>query len=123
MSLVTGSVTSYFPTALGQTTPTNSAATTKKGQQTFASAMEQAQQVAAKSDDIKNEFLHYSKMTPAQRIRYLYLKQHGLTEETLRALPAAQRLAIEQDIKNEIQAKLHMKIEKASALTTDVSAA
>ena len=56
----------------------------------------------------QEEFLKYAKMSPVERIRYDYLKSQGLDEESLAALPAELRKAIEEEIKKLIKEKLHL---------------
>ena len=61
---------------------------------------------AAASGDAKAEFVKFAKMTPAERIRAAYLKEHGLTEDDLTKLPKEEREKVEQEIKKLIKTKL-----------------
>ena len=45
-------------------------------------------------------------MTPAEKIRARYLEQHHLTEESLRALPADQQKAINDEIAKQVKQQL-----------------
>lgn len=76
---------------------------------------------AEESQQAKTEFLKFAKMSPAERIRAAYLKDHGLTEETLAQLPREERLKIEEEIKKLIKTKLGLDETQAGQLT-DVSA-
>lgn len=58
------------------------------------------------SDADIEEFLAFAKMTPAEKIRYLMLKEMGLTEEELAALPPDERRKIEQKIEDAIKRKV-----------------
>ncbi len=51
-----------------------------------------------KRDDLLAEFLEESAKTPAERIRDLYLEEHGLTEEMLAEMPEEDRKAVEEEI-------------------------
>lgn len=59
---------------------------------------------AAKS--VTAEFLEWSKMSPAERIRAQILGELGLTEESLAALPPAEREVIEAEIREAIKRQL-----------------
>lgn len=63
------------------------------------------QQQSTSDADIE-EFLKFASMTPAEKIRYLMLKEKGLTEESLAALPPAEREKIEKEIADAIERKV-----------------
>ncbi|MBY5377334.1 hypothetical protein [Rhizobium leguminosarum] len=52
--------------------------------------------------DASDEFLKVSNMTPAERIRYFFLKDRELSEDKLAAMSQKDREAIEQQIKEVI---------------------
>jgi len=52
--------------------------------------------------DAADEFLKVSNMTPAERIRYFFLKDRELNEDQLAAMSQDDREAIEQQIKETI---------------------
>lgn len=61
--------------------------------------------------DAGDEFLKVSKMTPAERIRYFFLKDRELNEDRLSAMSQADREAIEQQIKDVILKQLGLENE------------
>lgn len=52
------------------------------------------------------EFLEFARMNPAERIRAAYLKEKGLTEEDLAAMPKEEREKIEEEIRELIEKKV-----------------
>ncbi|RCW24860.1 hypothetical protein DFR48_105205 [Ciceribacter lividus] len=64
-----------------------------------------AEKRAAQADVI-SQFLDYSEMTFAERIRATWLSDHNLTEEQLAALPDDQRKAIEDEIEEAVKRQL-----------------
>lgn len=58
------------------------------------------------SDADIEEFLKFASMSPAEKIRYLTLKEKGLTEESLKALPPEEQKKIEQEIADAIERKI-----------------
>jgi len=60
----------------------------------------------ATGQSIEDTFKKYANMNPIERIRANYLKDHGLTEDSLAAKSAAEREAIEKDIAELIKKKL-----------------
>ncbi|GAA0794265.1 hypothetical protein [Marinobacterium sediminicola] len=65
------------------------------------------EQIEKRSEaDLREELLRLAAMCPAERIRYQMLKEMGLTEETLQALPFDERMRIEQMIQDEIERQL-----------------
>ncbi|MFP5075763.1 hypothetical protein ACLE20_00480 [Rhizobium sp. YIM 134829] len=61
---------------------------------------------ASKAESPADEFLTWSRMTPAERIRAQYLKDHNLTEESLKAAKPEEREAIEKEIAERIKREL-----------------
>jgi len=61
--------------------------------------------------DAGDEFLKVSKMTPAERIRYFFLKDRELNEDKLAAMSQKDREAIEQQIKEIILQQLGLENE------------
>lgn len=61
--------------------------------------------------DAANEFLKVSNMTPAERIRYFFLKDRELNEDKLAAMNQKDREAIEQQIKELILRQLGLENE------------
>ena len=61
--------------------------------------------------DASDEFLKVSNMTPAERIRYFFLKERELTEDKLAAMGLKDREAIEQRIKDLILNQLGLENE------------
>jgi hypothetical protein len=66
--------------------------------QTGVYSSKDAAEAAMKRDDLRVEFMEESAKTPAERIRDLYLEQHGLTEEMLAEMPEEDRKAVEEEI-------------------------
>jgi len=61
--------------------------------------------------DAADEFLKVSHMTPAERIRYFFLKDRELNEDKLAAMSEKDREAIEQQIKEVILQQLGLEDE------------
>lgn len=61
--------------------------------------------------DAGDEFLKVSKMTPAERIRYFFLKDRELNEDKLAAMSEKDREAIEQQIEEVILQQLGLEDE------------
>ncbi|WP_037086791.1 hypothetical protein [Neorhizobium vignae] len=61
--------------------------------------------------DAADEFLKVSKMTPAEKIRYFFLKDRELSEDKLAAMSQKDREAIEQQIKDVILQQLGLEDE------------
>jgi hypothetical protein len=66
--------------------------------QTGVYSSKDAAEAAMKRNDLRAEFLEESAKTPAERIRDLYLEEHGLTEEMLAEMPEEDRKAVEEEI-------------------------
>jgi hypothetical protein len=52
---------------------------------------------------VEQTFLNYMKESPAQRMIDAWLKAHGLSEDALKKMPAAQREAIERQMADDIK--------------------
>ncbi|KDE39021.1 hypothetical protein ADINL_2150 [Nitrincola lacisaponensis] len=55
---------------------------------------------------VREQLLALLDMTPAERIRFMYLQSKGLTEEQLADLPPEERERIEEEIKAEIRRQI-----------------
>jgi len=85
-------------------------------------AQEAAQAVKESAGgEAKAEFLKFAKMSPAERIRAAFLKDHNLTEESLAKLPKAEREKIEQEIKKLIKTKLGLDEKGPAGQVVDVT--
>ncbi|WEX87715.1 hypothetical protein PZN02_000142 [Sinorhizobium garamanticum] len=69
---------------------------------------------------VADEFLEWSTMSFAEKIRVQYLEAHGLTEESLEAMPPEERAAIEEEIRKAVAESLGIK-EQASATASDIA--
>ncbi|MDK1375615.1 MULTISPECIES: hypothetical protein [unclassified Sinorhizobium] len=69
---------------------------------------------------VADEFLEWSKMSFAEKIRAQYLEAHGLTEESLEAMPSEERAAIEEEIRRAVAESLGIK-EQASETASDIA--
>lgn len=76
------------------------------------------QELANASADLFEQFLEWSEMTPAERIRAEMLEERDLTEDALAAMPEEERAAIEEDIRRAIEQVLGIAETKASTLDT-----
>jgi hypothetical protein len=70
--------------------------------------------------DPAQEFLAFAKMTPAEKIRYLFLQRHGLSENDLKAMSPAKRAAIEAEIRDEIKDAMRRNTEKTTGQIVDL---
>lgn len=97
---------------LSQTSKKNTAQE-KSGANAKAAAASKAGKTAAQ------ELEEYLKKTPAEHMRDAILKELGLTEEDLAAMPPEKRKAIEDTIAAKIKEKLleHSEVAKAAAQT------
>lgn len=78
-----------------------------------------AEDQVSESDADIEEFLAFAKMSPEEKIRYLMLKEMGLTEESLADLPPEEQRKIEQKIEDAIKRK----VEQASGVPSGPSVA
>lgn len=76
----------------------------------------------AAKDAVIESFLKWAKMSPVERIRAQYLESHGLTEESLKALPPEEREKIEQEIAEKIKEKIGGQGNKSTGLLVDQTA-
>ncbi len=83
-------------------------------------ARQKAEKSAARADVI-SQFLDYSEMTFAERIRAAWLADHNLTEEQLAALPDDQRMAIEDEIEEAVKRQLGFEGESGGSSATIVA--
>jgi hypothetical protein len=77
---------------------------------------------SVKNASPEQEFLDFAKMTPAEKIRYLYLQEHGLTEDDLKKMSPADRAAVEEKIRAEIKEAAERDTEKKTGVITDIRA-
>ena len=75
----------------------------------------------SESNAAKTEFLKFAKMSPAERIRAAYLKDHNLTEESLAQLSKEERMKIEEEIKKLIKTKLGLDEAGGAGQITDIT--
>lgn len=87
----------------------------------FKTKAQEAEEAAAQARQVEKEFLDYAQKSPAERIREAYLKRHGLTEESLAAKDPKEREKIEEEIKQEIKAKLGLDGSKKTGVIKDVT--
>lgn len=66
----------------------------------------------AKARDPKAEFLEYMEKTTAERLRDQILREKGLTEEDLAAMPPEKRAALEEEIAQRIKDSLTQSAEQ-----------
>lgn len=66
---------------------------------------------AAGKEDAKEEFMKLANMNPAQRMRYLWLKQHKMSEEDLKSMSPTKRQAIEDQIAAEIKRSIEQRVD------------
>lgn len=78
---------------------------------------EKAETTAAASAALVTDFLEWSKMSPAERIRAQMLEEMGHSEESLKALPEAEREAIEDEIRQAIEEQLGINTTVTAPLT------
>lgn len=65
-----------------------------------------AEKARARDEATVKEFSDYMRMTPQQRMRQAILKEMGLTEDDLHALPPEKQEAIEKEIAKRIRMKM-----------------
>jgi hypothetical protein len=74
-----------------------------------ASTVSGKSKLAAKGNDVVQQFLDYAKMDPMQRMRASILKSMGLTEDDLKNMTPEQQKAVEQKIAQIIQQEMQKK--------------
>jgi hypothetical protein len=75
---------------------------------------------ARMGDAAAEEFLKFAKMSPAEKIRYAYLQEHGLSEDDLKGMSAADREAIEAEIRQQIRQSVERSTEKKTGQITNI---
>ncbi|MDO1581473.1 hypothetical protein [Rhizobium oryzicola] len=78
---------------------------------------------ASPDSSAASEFQSLSNMTLAERIREKYLEDNKLSEDDLKAMDAQARTRIEEAIRQQVQAALHLQGTNGSAGEATVSAA
>jgi hypothetical protein len=74
-------------------------------------------------DTAAQDFLNYMKESPAERMVDAWLKAHGLTKQSLAALPPDKQNALMKEMAKDIADEIKQKAEsKQKGVTTDVSA-
>lgn len=101
-------VSSYLSSVLGQFR-TGAASSLTQGNGSAAATDSTAPSAA-------DAFLAEAKKTPAQRFREDWLKQHKLSEDDLKEMPADQREAIEKTLAEDLKRKLTGKDEQRGAM-------
>ncbi|WP_331373696.1 hypothetical protein [Sinorhizobium chiapasense] len=76
--------------------------------------------LSSSGSTVADEFLEWSKMSFAEKIRAQYLEAHGLTEESLEAMPAEDREAIEEEIRKAVAESLGIE-QQASETASDIA--
>lgn len=71
---------------------------------------------------VKQEFLEYARMTPAEKVRRDILEAMGLKEEDLAGLDPKLREAIENRIKETIKMKVEASQEQQTGVYIDIKA-
>lgn len=66
----------------------------------------------SEAEQVRADFLKEAKKSPIERWRAAYLKAHGLTEESLAALPPEQRSAIEEDMRKALEEAMKAELQK-----------
>ncbi len=78
----------------------------KTAQKTAADRQATSNENKISGQTTQEEFLAYARMGPIERMRANILKEKGLSEDDVAALPQEERLKLEEEIKNEIKEKL-----------------
>jgi phage terminase small subunit len=68
------------------------------------------------SDPVK-EFTDYMKQTPAERMQYAWLKQHGVTKAQFDSMSGAEKQKLIEEMKHELEEKMK---QQATASRTDI---
>jgi hypothetical protein len=72
-------------------------------------------------DSVEKQFLNYAHMNPIDRMRASILKGMGLTEDSLKSMPADQQAAVEEKIRQLIEQQMQKNADKKGQFI-DVSA-
>ena len=70
------------------------------------------------TDDAMQEFKDYMNQTPAERLQYQWLAQHGITKEQFDALPPEEKQKLLAQMKQELEQKIKQNVEKS--VTTNI---
>ncbi|NMG36058.1 hypothetical protein GRF61_16545 [Azoarcus sp. TTM-91] len=81
-------------------------ASTETPAKTVMTAQDKAEIQRAREEKVLADFRDYMEKTPAERMRDAILRDMGLTEEDLAAMPAEERAAVEDEIAERIKDKL-----------------
>jgi len=102
------SIASLTSATSGLSSLTGSSSTKKTStlEDILAAQKAKEDQKTQESESAKTEFLNFAKMSPAERIRAAYLKEHNLTEKDLASMGSDEREKIEAEIKELIKTKL-----------------
>ncbi len=103
-SASTGKTDTSFQSALAAAQAAQEASS--KGPATFQTQDEKAEAAQAAREALWAEFREYMDKTPAEQMREQVLKELGITEEELAAMPPEKRLAMEDEIADRIKEKL-----------------
>ena len=101
--------------------PTSSKAASSTSAAANAEPISGKSKLAAKGNDVVQQFLDYANMDPIQRMRANILKSMGLTEDDLKNMSPEQQKAVEQKIEQLIQEQLKKNAGKTGQVV-DVSA-
>jgi TPP-dependent pyruvate/acetoin dehydrogenase alpha subunit len=78
-------------------------------------------QASAASSPVE-EFLHYARMSPAERMRDAILKELGLSEDDVRNMDAATRAKVEEAIRQKVREKISQSTEAQTGVVVDFTA-
>ena len=76
--------------------------------------------VRAKS--VREEFLEYAQMTPAERMEAALLSEMGLTKEEFEAMSPEAKKAIAEEIRERIKKQVENGSDRRTGMITDISA-
>ena len=77
--------------------------------------------VPSEKDDPVAEFRKYMKMTPAERMQYLWLMQHGITKEEYEKMSAEDKQKIIAEMKRDIEQQIKQDALKPSKKTNIIA--
>ena len=102
------SISAFFLNQLGQSAAAQPTAAEETGEteDTEDGKPEASAADDTSSDPVTAEFEKWAHMTPAERIRTQYLKDHQLTEDSLRKLPPDQQKQVDDEITNQVRQQL-----------------
>jgi hypothetical protein len=79
-----------------------------------------AQKSSGGHSQVTEDFLKFAEMSPAEKIRYVFLRQHGLSEDDLKAMGPAERRKIEEEIRQEVRDSIKRNTQHKVGSITDV---